>query len=65
MKLTPRQIQILNLMLDGKENDDIAAELGIKQSSVQNYKFHLRRVLRVRGDVGLVKWATENKKELK
>jgi DNA-binding CsgD family transcriptional regulator len=60
MRLSPRQTQILRLMMDGKDNEQIAAELGVKHASVQNYKFHLRQILRVRGDVGLVKWAHDN-----
>ena len=41
--LTPRQLQLLRLVADGKTNKEIAADLNLSQFTVKN---HIRRVMR-------------------
>jgi DNA-binding NarL/FixJ family response regulator len=41
--LTPRQLQLLRLVADGKTNKEIAATLNLSQFTVKN---HMRRVMR-------------------
>ena len=35
--LTPRQAQILDVLLTGKTNDEIAAQLGIRENTVKRH----------------------------
>lgn len=40
-KITPREMQIVTLMADGLNNLEIAAELGIKKSTVDVHKYNI------------------------
>lgn len=37
MNLTPRQLAIIALMAQGKDHDEIAAELGVSAQTVKNH----------------------------
>ena len=58
--LTPREIEILNLLAEGKSNKQIAAELGISVRTVESHRAHVMRKLHVRSLVGLVYYAMDH-----
>ncbi len=55
--LTPRQQQILHLIADGKTTDEIAAALGVTSYTVTYHRANLRRVLGIRNEQGLLRFA--------
>ena len=55
--LTPRQLQILRLISDGKSTDEMAAELGVTSYTVTYHRANLRRVLGIRNEQGLLRFA--------
>jgi len=55
--LTPRQLQILRLISDGKSTDEIAAALGVTSYTVTYHRANLRRVLGIRNEQGLLRFA--------
>lgn len=42
-RLTPREREICRILAQGRSNRDIAAELGISVSTVQNHVHHILR----------------------
>ncbi len=42
MKLSPRERQVADLLLEAKSNKQIAMELGISPSTVETYMSHMR-----------------------
>lgn len=65
MKLSPRQKEILRLMVRGMNPKEIAEEMEINVATVNTQKFTCRIKAGVRDDLALFKWATANPKELK
>ena len=52
--LTPRELQILSKIADGKTNDEVAAELGIQPKTVEGYCQRLMDKLRIHTRAGLI-----------
>jgi len=55
--LTPRQQQILHLLADGRSTDEIAAALKVTSYTVTYHRANLRRVLGIRNEQGLLRFA--------
>ena len=55
--LTPREIEIVQLLAEGKSNKQIAAELGISVRTVEAHRQHVMQKLRIRSVVELVFYA--------
>jgi LuxR family transcriptional regulator, regulator of acetate metabolism len=45
--LTPRQLQVLRLLSEGRSTDEIATELGLRPTTVRNYIANLLAALGV------------------
>jgi len=56
-KLTPREFEILRLLLAGRSADDIAAVLHISPKTAQNCHYQIKTKLGVRGDIELARLA--------
>lgn len=55
--LTPRQLEILRLIAQGKRMKEIAAELDLSVRTIEDHKAHLLRTLGVESTADLVKFA--------
>ena len=55
--LTPRQLDILRLIGQGKRMKEIAAELALSVRTIEDHKAQLLRVLSVESTADLVKFA--------
>jgi DNA-binding NarL/FixJ family response regulator len=60
-KLTRREEEILNLLLNGASNKDIAEKLFISIRTVESHKNHLMNKLDVKSNIDLLKYAVKNK----
>lgn len=60
-KLTRREEEILNLLLNGATNKDIADKLFISIRTVESHKNHLMNKLDVKTNIDLLKYAVKNK----
>ncbi|MGC1244176.1 MAG: response regulator transcription factor [Chryseosolibacter sp.] len=58
--LTKREIEIFNLVVSGKSNKEIAADLCISAKTVDTHKSHIFDKLGVRNAAELVKYAIKN-----
>jgi DNA-binding NarL/FixJ family response regulator len=58
-RLTPRQLTVLNLMIDGFANKEIAKRLSLSVGTTKNYVASIMRVLGVTGRVNVVRAVTE------
>jgi DNA-binding NarL/FixJ family response regulator len=58
--LTPREIEILRLLLSNYSNQRISEELCISPGTVRNYVSRIYATLRVRNRSGLYFWALDN-----
>ena len=56
-RLTPRQQQILQLIADGKTTQEMSAVLGVTPYTVTYHRANLRRVLGIKNELGLVRFA--------
>ncbi len=56
-QLTPRQRSIVHLIGEGKRTADIAAEIGVTDSTVTFHRQSIRRTLGIETEWGLVKYA--------
>jgi DNA-binding NarL/FixJ family response regulator len=64
VNLTPRETTLLReLCRDGAGNKEIAYRIGITESSVKVYLFHLCRKLSIAGRGALIIWAFRNRIE--
>lgn len=54
--LTPRQLQVAELMVKGWKNRQIAAELGISSGTVKQYQCHMYMRVGVKGLPGFFHW---------
>jgi len=59
-ELTPRQWAVMALVVEGLTNVQIAARLGISESTVKNHLTDIRRKLDLRNRVQLAIWATRH-----
>lgn len=57
MKLTPRESEVLKLIVDELKTEQIAQQLGITCPTVETHRRHLFLKLGVKSVVGLVKEA--------
>ena len=55
--LSPREIEVLKLLIEGKRNIEISASLKINQKTVNTYKTRLMRKLEVENPVDLFQQA--------
>ena len=60
-RLTPREIQVLQRLVDGKTRNDIAAALGISPKSVDTYKSRMMLKLEIDNLPALVKFAIRHR----
>lgn len=58
--LTPREIEIVQLLAEAKSNKQIAAELGISVRTVEMHRRHVMQKLRVRSLVEIVFYAMDH-----
>jgi DNA-binding NarL/FixJ family response regulator len=55
--LTPREMEVLQLIAEGEANKQIAAELDISIKTVEKHRSHLMKKLAIHDTVGLVRYA--------
>lgn len=53
-ELSPREFEILRMILDAKSTDEIAAAFNLSPKTVANYHYEIKSKLRVRSDIELV-----------
>lgn len=53
-ELTPREFEILRLLLDAKSTDEIAAAFNLSPKTVANYHYEIKLKLGIRSDIELV-----------
>ncbi len=56
-ELTPREMEVLQLVAEGKANKQVAAELGISIKTVEKHRDHLMRKLAIHDTAGLTRYA--------
>ncbi|MBV6522131.1 MAG: Transcriptional regulatory protein DegU [Gemmatimonadaceae bacterium] len=56
-RLTPRHLEILRLIGDGKSSGEIAEELGLSPRTVEFHRSSIRKALGVTTEIGLVRFA--------
>lgn len=57
VKLTSREVEILQLIAEGRANKETAAELGIGMKTVEKHREHLMRKLDIHDTAGLTRYA--------
>lgn len=55
--LSPREFEILQMLLDGCDSNEIASRLSISNKTVQNYHYQIKLKLGVRNDIEMMKAA--------
>jgi DNA-binding NarL/FixJ family response regulator len=60
VSLTPRELEIINLVVDGLSNKEIAEELFISIRTVDSHKNNIMHKLNLKSTVDLVKYAIRN-----
>ena len=56
-QLTSREMEVLQLIAEGKANKETAAELGIGMKTVERHREHLMKKLNIHGIAGLTRYA--------
>jgi DNA-binding NarL/FixJ family response regulator len=56
-RLTSREMEVLQLIAEGKANKQIAAELGIGMKTVERHREHIMEKLNIHGTAGLTRHA--------
>src|SRR3984957_1218510 len=56
-KLTSREVEVLQLIAEGKANKETAAELGIGMKTVEKHREHLMQKLDIHDTAGLTRYA--------
>jgi len=59
--LTPRQLDVLRLIMEGRRMKEIAATLDLSPRTVETHKYELMRVLDVHSTAELVRYAIEHR----
>ena len=59
--LSPRELQILKLIVNDIPNKNIATELGLSRRTVEAHRLHLMKKLGIKSIIGLFKYAVKNK----
>ena len=59
-RLSPRQLQIVKIIVEDLCSKQIAAGLGISTKTVTALRVEIRRRLGVKGTAGIVRWASRN-----
>jgi DNA-binding NarL/FixJ family response regulator len=59
-RLTSREMEVLQLIAEGKANKETAAELGIGLKTVEKHREHLMRKLDIHDTAGLTRYAIES-----
>ncbi|HKV49298.1 MAG TPA: LuxR C-terminal-related transcriptional regulator [Candidatus Acidoferrales bacterium] len=57
--LSPREIEIVQLLAEGRTNKQVAAELGISVRTAESHRRHIMQKTRVRSLVQLIYYALE------
>jgi DNA-binding NarL/FixJ family response regulator len=57
--LTPREIEIIKLIAEGKSSKEIAAQLFLSFRTIQNHRTKIMRKLRLKKNIDLVKYAIQ------
>ena len=57
VKLTSREMEVLQLIAEGKANKETAAELGIGMKTVEKHRGHLMQKLDIHNTAGLTRYA--------
>jgi len=55
--LSPREFEILQMLLDGCDSNEIASRLSISSKTVQNYHYQIKLKLGVKNDIEMMKSA--------
>jgi DNA-binding NarL/FixJ family response regulator len=58
--ITPRQVEVLGLICEGKTEREIAEELGISHNTVHVHKNNIMQALQIHSKVGLVRYAAQH-----
>ncbi len=61
IELTPRQIDVLRLIVEGRRMKEIAAILDLSTRTVETHKYEMMRALGVQSTAELVRYALENR----
>ena len=56
-RLTSREVEVLQLIAEGKANKETAAELGISTKTVEKHRDHLMQKLNIHDTAGLTRYA--------
>jgi len=56
-RLTSREVEVLQLIAEGKANKEAAAELGISMKTIEKHREHLMRKLNIHDTAGLTRYA--------
>jgi DNA-binding NarL/FixJ family response regulator len=56
-ELTSREMEVLQLVAEGKANKETAAELGIGTKTVEKHRGHLMQKLDIHNTAGLTRYA--------
>jgi DNA-binding NarL/FixJ family response regulator len=59
LRLTSRQVQVLELIADGRANKQIAAGLSISIKTVEKHRQEIMRKLNIHNTAGLTRYAVE------
>lgn len=60
VSLTPREMEVLQLVAEGRANKETALELGIGVKTVEKHREHLMRKLHIHDTAGLTRYAIAN-----
>lgn len=59
-KLTPREIEVIKLIVEGMRYKEIAVELGLSYETVKTYVGRIRKKLGVSSKTEVAMWAIRN-----
>src|SRR6185436_149786 len=60
-QLTPRQLEILRLVVEGRRMKEIGAMLQLSTRTVENHKYEMMQILGLHSTAALVRYAIEHK----
>lgn len=59
LELTPRQVEVLELVAQGKTNTQIAEKLGIDEKTVENHRYNMGCKLELKGRNTLYQYSSK------